>query len=205
MDYIISCRTAVCGHSFCEECITESLIRKKECPHCRKDIRKWVLQKSEIVDNAVQILIDSKRENGEEEEAKRLEERIKNHRKWLEKHKVQDIKAGDRIDVLDTEHIWCSAIVELKIKTASKQPLLYVHYEGWSRKYDEYMFVTNRRIAPMGTYTKRNDIPRYKLPSSLQEVRHAHVVESGRAQLNDIPDIRHVIHEEAVRNLEQAN
>lgn len=88
MDYIVSCRTAVCGHSFCEECITESLIRKKECPHCRKDIRKWVLQKSEIVDTAVKILIDTKRENGEEEEARRMEERLKNHCKWLEKHKV---------------------------------------------------------------------------------------------------------------------
>lgn len=57
MDYIISCRTAVCGHSFCEECINESLIRKKECPHCRKDIRKLVLQKSEIIDNAVKMFL----------------------------------------------------------------------------------------------------------------------------------------------------
>jgi len=53
MDYIICCRTGVCGHSFCEECINESLIRKRECPHCRKDIRKWILQGSEIIDNAV--------------------------------------------------------------------------------------------------------------------------------------------------------
>jgi hypothetical protein len=83
--------------------------------------------------------------------------------------------------VLDTEHIWCSAIVELKIKTASKKPLLYIHYEGWSRKYDEYIFVSNRRIAPVGTYTQRSDIPRYKLPNSQQEVRYAHVLESGRA------------------------
>ncbi len=32
MDFIISCRTSVCGHSFCEECINESLLRKRECP-----------------------------------------------------------------------------------------------------------------------------------------------------------------------------
>ena len=43
MDYVINCRTAVCGHSFCEICISESLIHRKECPNCRKDIRKWVL------------------------------------------------------------------------------------------------------------------------------------------------------------------
>lgn len=163
MDYIISCRTAVCGHSFCEECINESLIRKKECPHCRKDIRKLVLQKSEIIDNAVKMLLDSKRENGDDEEVRRLEERIKNHQKWVEKHRVIDVKAGDKLDALDTEHIWCSAIVELKIRAENKKPLLYLHYEGWSRKYDEYMFITSRRLAPVGTYTKRNDIPRYKM------------------------------------------
>lgn len=106
------------------------------------------------------------------------------------------MKAGDRIDVLDTEHIWCSAVVELKIKTAEKPPLLYIHYEGWNRKYDEYLFISNRRLAPNGTYTKRNDIPRYKLDNHLQEVRYAHVLESGRAQLNDLPDIRHVPREE---------
>ena len=41
MDYIVSCKTAICGHSFCEICIHEALIRKKECPNCRKDIRKY--------------------------------------------------------------------------------------------------------------------------------------------------------------------
>lgn len=53
------------------------------------------------------MLVESKRENGNEEEAKRLEERIKNHTKWVDKHKVENVKAGDKLDVLDTEHIWC--------------------------------------------------------------------------------------------------
>lgn len=101
------------------------------------------------------MLVESKRENNDEEEAKRLEERIKNHQKWVEKHKVENVKAGDKLDVLDTEHIWCQAVVELKIRTSNKKPLLYLHYDGWSRKYDEYMFITSRRIAPNGTYTKR--------------------------------------------------
>ena len=140
MDYIVSSRTAVCGHSFCEECITESLIRKNTCPHCRKDIRRWVLQKSEIIDNAVKMLIDCKRADGDEKEADRMTERLKNHENWLEKHNVKFVKPGDKLDVLDTEHIWCSAIVELKIRAAGKIPLLHLHYEGWNRKYDEYMY-----------------------------------------------------------------
>ena len=32
MDYIISCRIAICGHSFCHNCIAECMVRKKECP-----------------------------------------------------------------------------------------------------------------------------------------------------------------------------
>ena len=56
MDYIVSCRTAVCGHSFCEECITECLLRKRECPNCRFNIRKWVLSKSDQIDQAVKMV-----------------------------------------------------------------------------------------------------------------------------------------------------
>lgn len=43
LDMIVCARTAVCGHSYCDECITESLLRSKHCPNCRKDIRKWSL------------------------------------------------------------------------------------------------------------------------------------------------------------------
>lgn len=88
MDYIVSCRTAICGHSFCEECINESLIRKKECPNCRKDIRKWVLSKSQIIDSAVKLMVESKKDHGDAEDHNRYHERIKNHNKWLTKHEL---------------------------------------------------------------------------------------------------------------------
>ena len=83
MDYIVSCRTAICGHSFCETCINESLIHRKECPNCRKDIRKWVLQKSDIIDNAVKLMVKAKSEGGDADELTRYEERVKNHKEWL--------------------------------------------------------------------------------------------------------------------------
>ena len=60
MDFIVNCRTAVCGHSFCAECIQESLIRKKECPHCRKDIRSWMLQKNPFIDSTVELMVKAK-------------------------------------------------------------------------------------------------------------------------------------------------
>ena len=133
MDYIVSCRTAICGHSFCEQCINESLIRKKECPNCRKDIRKWVLSKSDIIDSAVKLMVEGKRDAGDDEDFRRREERLKNHAEWVEKHKITNVKPGDKIDALDTEYIWCKAVVELKIQAKGRQPLLFLHYEVCNR------------------------------------------------------------------------
>ena len=79
MDYIVSCRTAVCGHSFCEACINESLIHRKECPNCRKDIRKWTLQKSEIIDSAVKLMVKQKANNGDADAQRDYEKRLKTH------------------------------------------------------------------------------------------------------------------------------
>ena len=63
----------------------------------------------------------------------------------------------------DTENIWCKATVELIIKTANRKDLLYIHYEGWNRKYDEYIYIDSHRIAPLGLYTSRSDIPVYRM------------------------------------------
>ena len=116
MDFIIICRTAVCGHSFCCECINESLLRKRECPHCRKDIRKWNLNSSELIDKAVELTVKSKTEAGDASDEQRWSERLKNFEQWQKKHQLNwNMKSGDQIDALDTEHIWCKAVVELKI------------------------------------------------------------------------------------------
>jgi len=85
MDYIVSCRTAICGHSFCETCINESLIHRRECPNCRKDIRKWVLQKSDIIDSAVKFMVAQRAEAGDEDEMKRYLDRVKAHQTWLDR------------------------------------------------------------------------------------------------------------------------
>ena len=109
MDYIISCRTAVCGHSFCEICISESLIHRKECPNCRKDIRKWVMSKSEIIDSAVKLMVKSKAAEGDESEMQRYEERVKNFQDWKDKQTIKQVATGEKVDALDTEYIWCKA------------------------------------------------------------------------------------------------
>lgn len=101
------------------------------------------------------------------EEVRRFETRSDNYRKWMDKHMVKEVKPGDKLDVLDTEYIWCPASVELKVLAENRAPLLYLHYDGWSRKYDEYLYSNSSRIAPQGTYTKRRDIPRYRMMPNL--------------------------------------
>lgn len=67
------------------------------------------------------------------------------------------------MDVCDTEYIWCKATVELVVKCANRKDLLYLHYEGWNRKYDEFMYIDSHRVAPLGLYTNRRDIPVYRM------------------------------------------
>ena len=88
---------------------------------------------------------------------------MKKYRDWVAGHKVQSVKPGDKVDVNDTENIWCRATVELVVKTQNRQNLLYLHYEGWNRKYDEYIYQDSHRIAPLGFYTNRGDIPIYRM------------------------------------------
>jgi hypothetical protein len=55
--------------------------------------------------------------------------------------------------------------VKIKIECANKDPLLVVHYEGWNKYYDEIIKQSSPRLAPLGTYSNRRDIPKYQLKS----------------------------------------
>eukprot|EP00352_Strombidinopsis_acuminata_P001045 CAMPEP_0176346852 /NCGR_PEP_ID=MMETSP0126-20121128/6556_1 /TAXON_ID=141414 ORGANISM="Strombidinopsis acuminatum, Strain SPMC142" /NCGR_SAMPLE_ID=MMETSP0126 /ASSEMBLY_ACC=CAM_ASM_000229 /LENGTH=71 /DNA_ID=CAMNT_0017694611 /DNA_START=864 /DNA_END=1079 /DNA_ORIENTATION=- len=71
-----------------------------------------------MIDTTVKLMVESKKINNEEDaDYKRWTERVKNHEAWLLKHKVTEVKTGAMLDVKDTEHIWCTATVELKIMT----------------------------------------------------------------------------------------
>jgi aminopeptidase-like protein len=121
-----------------------------------------------MIDNAVKQMIMSRCEASKNnDDFEKHKARIESYKIWKQKHVLcppgSTIKAGDKLDVRDTEYIWCIGFVELKISTLDRPPLLYIHYDGWNRKFDEYMFITSDRLAPFGTYTSRNDIPRYSM------------------------------------------
>jgi hypothetical protein len=88
---------------------------------------------------------------------------MKKYKEWVNGHRLVHVKPGEKIDVNDTENIWCRATVELVVKTQNRQNLLYLHYEGWNRKYDEYIYQDSHRVAPLGFYSSRTDIPIYRM------------------------------------------
>lgn len=51
------------------------------------------------------------------EEYKRWQDRISKYQDWVNSHQIVSVKAGDKIDVCDTENIWCKATVELVVKS----------------------------------------------------------------------------------------
>jgi hypothetical protein len=51
----------------------------------------------------------------------------------------------------------------MKIESANKEPLLVIHYEGWNKYFDEILPQNSPRVAPLGYYTSRKDIPKYAL------------------------------------------
>lgn len=68
----------------------------------------------------------------------------------------------------------------MRITAQNRQPLLYIHYDGWSRKYDEYLYIDSSRVAPLGFYSNRTDIPRYRMCQHQPNAMYANVVDSGR-------------------------
>ncbi len=70
---------------------------------------------------------------------------------------------GDLVDVRDTEMVWCVAQVKKIIKDELNKETVSVtvHFLGWSDSYDEELIRDSPRIAILGFYTMRNNIPMY--------------------------------------------
>jgi len=76
---------------------------------------------------------------------------------------MDKIEVGEKIDVRDTDYIWCTGEVKMVIESIGKEPILAIHYDGWNRWYDEFLPLSSPRIARLGFYTNRDDIPKYRM------------------------------------------
>jgi len=129
-------------------------------------IRKKVLQPSQPIDNSVKMYVQGKKDEGYPDEYNKWKERMDAYILWVEGTKLKNAKVGEKIDACDTENIWCKAIIELLIRAPNRKDLLYIHYEDWNRKYDEFIYIDSHRVAPLGSYTNRQDIPKYRMVGS---------------------------------------
>ncbi len=82
-----------------------------------------------MIDSIVTMIIQNKKQSSQEDEYNKWIERLDNYKQWLHKHEVHELKAGQKIDVRDTEYVWCVGNVELKITSLTHAPLFYIHYE----------------------------------------------------------------------------
>ena len=105
---------------------------------------------------------------------------------WKKSHELKTVKIGDKLDVRDTEYIWCTGSVEKVLRSKYHcADLLYIHYDGWSRCYDEFIPCDSDRIAPIGLYTNRNDIPKYTRHEGPDDRVYGNVIEGGDQQNNN--------------------
>jgi hypothetical protein len=86
-----------------------------------------------------------------------------------------------KLDVRDTENIWCTGNVEMIMRFSESEPVVYIHYDGWSRKYDEYIPIDSTRLASMGVYTTRSDIPRYEMQQGVNML-HSRIIHSNNTE-----------------------
>ena len=62
-----------------------------------------------------------------------------------------EIKAGDQLDIKDQVGKWCVAKV-LDVDLSNRK--IYVHYEGWGDKWNEWIIMDPSRLAKYKTYTE---------------------------------------------------
>eukprot|EP01017_Pseudomicrothorax_dubius_P031452 TRINITY_DN4017_c0_g1_i4.p1 TRINITY_DN4017_c0_g1~~TRINITY_DN4017_c0_g1_i4.p1 ORF type:complete len:279 (-),score=29.86 TRINITY_DN4017_c0_g1_i4:137-973(-) len=159
-EFMVSPTHTICGHTFCQTCLSEALIIREGCPICRAHLRAFEPAGNQMLAGIILEYVKTLSEDAQ----KTYEGRQLAAKKAKEAAKVIDINENELIDVRDTEYIWCSAKVLRVERNGKHAPTVLVHYESWSKIYDEFICLNSSRIAKHGTYTGRRDIPRYDLP-----------------------------------------
>lgn len=89
---------------------------------------------------------------------------------------LKQVKAGDKVDIRDTEFIWCVGTVELKISSEKREPLLYIHYEV-----NKLVFF-KKIIIGMESQVRRVHLPKLKKSCTLGNIflkkRHPQVLKT---------------------------
>jgi len=194
MEYMVGAKKLQCGHWFWDQCISFWFLREKHWPICRDKIRDEKNIEWNLVDLTIEHILTraSHNDSSMRRELKGWRSRRHSYDLWKRQHLLKNAKIGDKVDVRDTEFIWCTGYVEKILKSKYNwADLFYIHYDGWSRCYDEFIPGGSERIAPFGLYTTRSDIPKYTRHEGPDDRVYGNVVEGNdnnqqQQQENDV-------------------
>lgn len=164
-DIIVNCVITNCGHSFCEYCLNQSMIYAQACPLCRKQLKVNSFIPCKALNFSIRAQLNS-------QQLAHYRAKKQQHDEWKQSKLLKNTSVGMKIDALDTEGIWCAAVIKLKIDNGEKVPFLYVHYLDWDSSYNELISESSHRVAPAGFYTSKNNIPRYRFENPVGNIAH---------------------------------
>ncbi|EGR30501.1 zinc binding protein, putative [Ichthyophthirius multifiliis] len=144
MDFFVNPVQTTCGHTFCEICLTESLLKKNICSICKADTISYSYSPNKLLSYLVFKFVN---QYHDKKIIYKFYQQVNKFLKWNNERRVTDIQLNQTIDVIDKLNIWCKA-------------------EGWSSKYDEIISLGSYRLAQSGFFTKRKNIPSYNLQNS---------------------------------------
>jgi hypothetical protein len=75
--------------------------------------------------------------------------------------RLTDFEAGMRLDVRDVDYVWCTGKIYRTVNKVQEKKMkwMIVKYDKSNKK--EELPENSPRIAPLGFYTGRKDIPHY--------------------------------------------
>lgn len=157
----MSPRTTFCGHAFCEKCISPLIISmNSQCPICRAKINRTLNVPSLLLNKIASSIANE----GEPHIKKDFEARVAENEREKEERAVTNFTVDMKLDVLDTEQIWCVGVVKQIFANPAHGSTLLIHYKGWDPMYDEFICERSSRLARLGYYTDREGIPQYVVP-----------------------------------------
>jgi len=75
MDFTIGASTTLCGHMFCERCISEWMLFNKDCPVCRRHVRTEAPYLCPMMNSIIESYLDQSELKKERENYKDRKER----------------------------------------------------------------------------------------------------------------------------------
>ncbi|EAR86856.1 carrier protein, putative (macronuclear) [Tetrahymena thermophila SB210] len=166
LQYICCSTSTKCGHAFCETCLTEYELLFDKCLVCDSSIKNQEIRSCFLLDNLIQEFIERNHPSELQNFNKRKAECIQQR----QKKQISDWQIGMKIDIRDSNNIWCVGIISRiqpnKNNQAQNIVVCYVN----NLNIQEELPCASSRLAPFGLYSSRKDIPHYNNCQNTSEI-----------------------------------